>query len=310
MAIFIAGGTGVIGRHALPRLVEAGHAVTVVARSPAKSAWVAERGGTPATIDLWDLAGLRKAVAGHEVVVNLSTAIPPSSQALLPGAWRENDRIRRDLSRRLVDAALAAEATRFVQESIAFTYRAGGERWLDEDAAVDAVDQTATTLDAEAQCARFADGGGQGVVLRFGQLIDPPTSGLELIDLARGGRIPMFGRPADYVSLLHAADTGSAVVAALAAPTGAYNVVEDDPRPRGEHAEALGRLLGRRVRLMPRAAGALPRLRVLARSQRISNRRFRDATGWSPEWRADARGWESLIRERESLPREHVALPR
>lgn len=302
MRIFVAGGTGVIGWHALPLLVAAGHEVTAVARSPGKAAWLAERGATPAPIDVWDPARLRDAVAGHEGVVNLATAIPRPDRALLPRAWRENDRIRRDLSRMLVDAARAAGATRYVQESIAFIYRDGGDGWLDEDAPVDAADQTASTLAAEAQCARFADGGGQGVVLRFGLFVDPPTSGAQLLDLARRGRVPLFGRPSDYVSLLHTADTGRAVVAALAAPSGIYNVVENEPRRRGEHAEALGNLLGRRVRLMPRVAGKLPRLRVLARSQRISNRRFRDATGWSPGWGADARGWESLIRERATAP--------
>lgn len=298
MRVFVAGGTGVIGRYAVPLLVEAGHDVTVVARSPAKAAWVSERGATPVEIDVWEADQLRDAVAPHDAVVNLATSIPPSSRALLPWAWRENHRIRRELSRRLVDAALEAGATRYVQESIAFIAADGGDRWLDEDAPVDAVDQTTTTLDAEAQCARFAESGGAGVVLRFGLFVDPPTSGAELLDFARRGRIPMFGRPTGYISLLHTADTGTAVVAALEAPTGVYNVLEDDPRPRGEHAEALTTLLGRRVKLMPRLLGELPRLRLLARSQRISNRRFRDATGWAPRWSADRHGWESLVRER------------
>lgn len=301
MRVFVAGGTGVIGSHAVPLLVGAGHEVTVAARSRTKASWISERGATPAMIDVWDPDQLRSAVAGHDAVVNLATAIPPTNRALLPGAWRENDRIRRDLSGALVDAALAAGATRYVQESIAFIYRDGGDRWLDEDAPVDAVDQTATTLDAESQCARFGDGGGTGVVLRFGQFIDPPTSGEELLDFARRGRLPMFGRPTDYISLLHSADTGPAVVAALGAPGGVYNVVEDDPRPRGEHADTLTALLDRRVRLMPRIVGKLPRLRTLARSQRISNRRFRDATGWAPRWSADADGWEALVHVRETV---------
>jgi len=56
-------------------------------------------------------------VAGHDAVVNLATHMPPSTlRMLLPGAWRENDRIRRFASAILVDAAIAA-APRFVQES-------------------------------------------------------------------------------------------------------------------------------------------------------------------------------------------------
>jgi nucleoside-diphosphate-sugar epimerase len=302
MKIFLAGGTGALGRQALPRLVRAGHAVTVITRSATKAAWVSETGATPAAIDVWDADQLGRAVAGHDAVVNLATAIPPPNRALLPRAWRENDRIRRDLSCMLADAALAAGATHYVQESLAFIYRAGGDAWLDEDSPVDAVDQTTSALEAEAQCARFADAGGRAVVLRFGLFIDPPTSGAGLVEAARRGRIPFFGAPGDFISLLHTADAGSAVVAALAAPTGVYNVVETDPRTRGQHVQTLGTLLGRPVRLMPRIAGMLPRVRALARSQRISNRRFRDATGWEPEWGGDARGWESVARS--AAPRQ------
>ena len=64
------------------------------------------------------------------MVVNLATHIPSSStRMLLPGAWRENDRIRRVASANLADAAIAGGAERFIQESFAPAYPGRGERW-------------------------------------------------------------------------------------------------------------------------------------------------------------------------------------
>ncbi|MDQ1374325.1 MAG: hypothetical protein QOJ09_1663, partial [Actinomycetota bacterium] len=116
MRIFVAGATGVLGRRAVARLVEAGHDVTGVARNEDKAALVRSLGATPVTVDLFDPAAVKSAADGHEVVMNLATHIPNLSRAAMPRAWAENDRIRSEASRNLVDAALASGAGRFVQE--------------------------------------------------------------------------------------------------------------------------------------------------------------------------------------------------
>src|SRR5688572_15245811 len=99
---FVAGATGVVGRRAVERLVAAGHDVTAVARTAEKADLVRALGARPVTVDLFDRDALVAAVAGHDVVVNLATHIPAFSQAALPGAWKENDRIRGEASRNLV----------------------------------------------------------------------------------------------------------------------------------------------------------------------------------------------------------------
>ena len=42
MQILITGGTGLIGRHLIPRLLELGHQITVVTRSPDKARQILE----------------------------------------------------------------------------------------------------------------------------------------------------------------------------------------------------------------------------------------------------------------------------
>ena len=166
MKVFVTGGTGVVGTRAIPALVADGHEVTALARSTEKAASVRALGATPVEVDLFDADAVKAAVVGHDAVANLATSIPPLWKAAGKNAWDLNDRIRREGSAILVDAALAAGADRFVQESIAFPYVDNGDGWIDEDHAID------NTLGpfrgsgvAEAQAARFTTEGGVGVVL-------------------------------------------------------------------------------------------------------------------------------------------------
>jgi nucleoside-diphosphate-sugar epimerase len=208
----------------------------------------------------------------------------PISTAALPGAWRENDRIRREVSRNLVDAALAAGATRFVQESICFFYGDLGDRWIDEDVALDLPSYARSTADAEAQARRFTEAGGTGVVLRFGTFY------------GRHSQVPpALGRDG-YVSSIHTDDAAAAVVGALRAAAGVYNVADDEPLTRREYAAAVAAAGGTRIRLLPPGALRLmgSKTTVLTRSQRVSNRRFRDATGWAPRHASARAGWRSV----------------
>jgi uncharacterized protein YbjT (DUF2867 family) len=107
MKVFLAGGTGVVGRPALAALVADGHDVTAVARGDAKAALVEGLGGTPVAVDLFDPHAVEVAVAGHEAVVNLATHIPPLGRMARKRAWAVNTRLRTEASRALVDAALA-----------------------------------------------------------------------------------------------------------------------------------------------------------------------------------------------------------
>ena len=175
MKIFLAGGTGVVGTRALPALVAAGHQVTAVARSAAKAELVRSLGGRPVSVDLFDAAAVKAAVVDHDVVINLATSIPATAKAVRAAAWSDNERLRSEASNHLVDAALAAGAARFVQESIAFPYLDNGAEWIDEDHVVDHVGPFQGAGAAEAAARRFAVDGGEGVVLRYGHRASEPA---------------------------------------------------------------------------------------------------------------------------------------
>ncbi|MDP9067334.1 MAG: NAD(P)-dependent oxidoreductase [Actinomycetota bacterium] len=301
MRVFVAGATGVAGRRAVQSLVAAEHRVSAVARDSAKRRWLEEVGAAPVEVDLFEGDAVRSAVGGHDAVVNLTTKIPALARAALPRAWNENDRIRTHVSKNLVDAALATDAGSYIQESLAFMYPDSGDNWIDEDVPVDAPPHARTTLVAERQARRFSAAGGRGVVLRFGQFYAPDATHAESwVAVARRGLSPFPGPPDAFTPLVHADDVGRAIVAALEVPRGTYNVVDHEPLRQGRLAEILAAALRvQRLRFAPtplmRAGGA--KVQMLMRSQRVSNRRFREAAGWQPQFSSAADGFPQMVRE-------------
>ncbi len=303
LRVFVTGATGVVGRRAVPLLVAAGHAVTAVGRTPDKRAALARAGATPVAVGLFDPVALRRAVAGHDAIVNLATHIPRSTlRMLLPGAWRENDRVRRAGADLLAAAAFAAGVPRLVQESFAPIYADGGARWLAEDAAVRPARYNRSTLDAEAAAARVTAAGGAGVVLRFGMFYGPDAYHLDdMLRALRAGWAPLPGAPDAYLSPLAHDDAAAAVVAALGAPAGTYNVVDDEPLVRRDFFAAVAApfALGPPRPLPGWVAPLMGSLgELLGRSQRISNGAFRAATGWAPRYPSAREGFRAVAAAR------------
>jgi nucleoside-diphosphate-sugar epimerase len=284
MRVFVAGATGVAGKRAVMRLVAAGHEVTAMSRSPEKDALLVSFGAHPVRAGLFDADELRAAVAGHDAVVNLATKIPTMKQMAVLKSWADNERIRTEGSRNLADAAIAAGARVFVQESLAFLYGEHGDDMIDASTAQWSPSMfTDAMATAEANAARINDAGGRAVILRFGRFYAADSSHTQsAVALARRGLLGDFGAPGGYAPSIDADDVATAVVAALDAPAGTYDIVDDEPLSRAEQANALAAAVGRR-RLWHAPAFMTPgRAKHLATSQRVSNRRFKEATGWQP----------------------------
>ena len=220
--------------------------------------------------------------------MNLLTHIPSIARMDDPSAWDENDRLRTDASAAIARAAGAAGAQRLVQESIAFVYADGGDAWLDEDAPAVGGGVTTTALTAERNARELF--GGDTVVLRFG-LFMGPDSGFTVaaLEAARDGESSAVGPPGAYRPTVWLDDAAAAIVAALRAPAATYNVADADPATNAEVDAALAAAVGLDA-LHPRVPPDGP----LARSQRVSSRRLRDATGWAPRIRAGTEIWGRL----------------
>ena len=301
MRVFVAGATGVVGRRLVPLLVSEGHEVTAVGRSPEKQAALARAGATPVQVDLFDRSAVDRALEGHDAVINVATHIPPSSgRMMLPGAWKENDRIRGEASANLAAAARSAGAKRFVQESFAPIYADGGEQWIDESWPVRPVRYNRTVLEAERTAAAFTGSGGIGVVLRFAAFYgDDAFHVRDAIRMIRKGWAPLPGAPSAFFSSIHHDDAAAAAAAALRASAGVYNVGDDEPLRRRDYVDSLAATLGVPPPKLPplwltRLGGSLAEL--MSRSLRISNRKFRQETGWAPRFPSARDGWPAVVR--------------
>ena len=300
MRIFMTGATGVVGRRAVPLLVQAGHRVTAIGRTPEKRAALLGAGAAAVDADLFDSRAIARAIAGQDAVVNLATHIPHSSTKMfLPGAWRENDRIRRDGSRILADAAIAHGIPRFVQESFALMYDDAGEAWIDETGAIRPARYNLSTVDAERSAERVTRSGGAGIVLRFAALYGPDSPhAVELLEHVRKGRAPIPGAADAFFSSVTNDDAAAAVVASLSLPAGVYNVSDDEPLRRREYVDAMAAALGVASPKLPPAwlmalGGSL--MKLMARSLRISNRKLRDESAWQPSHPSAREGWKATV---------------
>jgi nucleoside-diphosphate-sugar epimerase len=217
-------------------------------------------------------AAAARAVSGHAVVANLATHVPGTGpRAFLPGAWKEMDRVRREGSAIVANAAIAAGVERLIQESFALTYPDSGARWVDESAPPRPAPYNRTVLDAEASAGRVTEAGRIGVALRFALLYGGVEDGFtrDILQYARRGWLPLLGRPDGYVSMVTHDDAARAVVAALDAPPGIYNVVDDEPLTRYELTRILGDVLSVPLRSCRRRGSR----RSAARSARRSRSR-------------------------------------
>jgi nucleoside-diphosphate-sugar epimerase len=211
MRLLITGGTGVLGRAFRPLAEAAGHDFAMPRHEE---------------LDLFDPAAVATAVRDVDGVLHLATRVRPLEQVSDPDAWRENDRLRSEASKILVDAAIGAGAEVFVQPTVTFVYPPEGP--ASEDTPVgEVLPLLRSALAAEQQAERFARSGGRGVILRLGLLDGPGT-----------GEYPPL---AELGATLHVSDAGRALLSALSLRSGIYNVCRDGERISSERfADAAG----------------------------------------------------------------------
>ncbi|HUR32836.1 MAG TPA: NAD(P)-dependent oxidoreductase [Vicinamibacterales bacterium] len=297
MKIFVAGATGVAGWRSVRELVAAGHEVTALARTHEKAKLIDDLGGKPVSFDVFDAADVKAHAAGHDVVVNLLTHIPRMSKTAVPGSFKENDRLRLEASGNLA----AASDGRLIQESITFPYGDHGDEWITEESTRVESKFLASVNTAEANALALEG----GVVLRFAQFYSADSHHtLDQVRAARRGLAALPGKTDGYWTLVHCDDVATAVVAALGAPAGVYNIAEDEPMTRRQGAQALADALGKKkVRTgLTGLAGKVPSqtISVMTGSERVSNAKFKAATGWAPQVPSQREGWPRILDEMKS----------
>jgi nucleoside-diphosphate-sugar epimerase len=194
MRIFFAGASGSMGRHVLPLLVEAGHTVGAMTRSPDKAERLMSEGARPIVCDVFDRTRLTHHVHAFEpdLILHELTDLPDDMNDL-PADSPLNARIRDEGTRNLIDAANGLVGVKIVAQSVAWSMDPG----MEADAVALLED---SVLAAE------------GVVLRYGFLYGPGTYFED--DLPPNPRVRI--------------DTAATrTVEALSAPSGVLTIVDD-----------------------------------------------------------------------------------
>ncbi len=303
MRVFVAGASGLIGTAAVRLLLDAGHEVSAIARTEAAAERLGELGAGVSLTDVFDVELLRgaMAMAEPEVVMHQLTSLPDRLDSAEAAArFADNERIRVQGTRALVDAAAAAGAQRVVAQSIAFAYAPEGDWVKEEDAPLylHAPSPWGGSVGAVAELERqvLEARGMDGVVLRYGSLYGPGTwyEGT-IADAVRAGAMPLIGAGEAMQSFTHVEDAGSAAVAALTAPPGVYNVVDDDPVLACDWLPLFARSLGAPEPPQlsvdeGRASAGWTAVHRMTEQRGASNAKARDRLGWEPSrpsWRAD-----------------------
>lgn len=220
--VLVAGATGAVGMPLVRQLVDAGWRVFGTTRDSQRADALRRAGVEALVVDVFDLPALNAALATArpDVVVHQLTDLPTvRTPESMSAASQRNARLRREGTRHLVHATLAAGCRRLVAQSIAWAYAAG--RLPHEE--TDPLDTSATgdravTVRAvlELESLVLNTPGLEGLVLRYGQLYGPRTWSAE-----PAGEMPLHVEDAAHAAVLAVERSGL---------IGAFNVSEPSPQ--------------------------------------------------------------------------------
>ena len=163
--------------------------------------------------------------------------------------------------------------------------------WVDESAPVGAGRRAARTEADLAWLAREAR------VFRLPGIYGPGRSALDRLAQGRAHRIDL---PAQVFSRVHVDDIASAVIAALDAPPGAYNLADDLPTSQNAMIEEACRLLGLApppLRSLDEAGLSSQARAFYSENRRVANGKAKRVLGWRPAYPTYRDGLAAILRQ-------------
>ncbi|MEU8750074.1 NAD(P)-dependent oxidoreductase [Streptomyces chartreusis] len=306
MRVFVAGGTGVIGRRLVPRLVERGHQVTATTTSAAKLGLVERMGAQGVVMDGLDAMSVGEAVAAArpDVIVHQMTAIsaPHSGKPDIRHFDRwfaTTNRLRTEGTDHLLAAAEATGVPHVVAQSAAIWngVREGG--WVKtEDDPLPVETGKLRELGEAVRHIQEVVLKADGTVLRYGGFYGPGATD-DQVELVRKRQFPLVGGGTGYCSWVHLDDAASATLLAVEQRArGVFNIVDDEPAPASEWLPYLAECAGAKPPL--RVPKWLARLlagdvvvTMMTEGRGFSNAKARRELGWEPRYPS----WREGFRE-------------
>src|SRR5919202_5324171 len=298
MRVFVAGGTGVVGRRLVAQLVARGHQVTATTTSAAKLGLLEQLGADAVVMDGLDAVSVGEAVAKArpDAIVHQMTAIAGKPDMKHFDRWfATTNRLRTEGTDHLLAAAEAAGVSNFVAQSYAGWngIRKGG--WVKTEE--DPLDLHAgTAAHAVMEAIRHLEDvvvlKAGGAALRYGWLYGPGATD-DLVEAVRKRRFPLVGGGTGHFSWVHLDDAASATVLAVEwQAKGVYNIVDDEPAPASEWLPYLAACAGakppmRVPKWLARLLGGEVAARLMTEGRGFSNAKAWRELGWElryPSW--------------------------
>ena len=301
MRVFVAGGTGVMGRRLVPQLVARGHQVTATTTGPGKLGLLEQLGADGVVMDGLDAVSVGEAVAAArpDVIVHQMTAISRGHAGKpdikhMDRFFATTNRLRTEGTDHLLAAAEATGVSHFVAQSYASWngIRKGG--WVKTEE--DPLDPGPTNMREGMEAMRHVEDvvvKAGGAVLRYGGFYGPGATD-DVVELVRRRQFPLVGGGTGYSSWVHLDDAASATVLAVEQQArGVFNVVDDEPAPASEWLPHLAACTGaKRPMRVPKwlarpLAGEVV-VTMMTEGRGFSNTKARRELGWElryPSWR-------------------------
>ncbi|AZO41362.1 NAD(P)-dependent oxidoreductase [Mesorhizobium sp. M7D.F.Ca.US.005.01.1.1] len=310
MRIFVAGATGAVGRHLVPRLVSGGHNVVGLTRTPAKTGLLRDLGAEPVVADALNQKAIHAAVvaARPDVIVHQLTDLKGASDLRqFDRAFANSNQLRTTGTDHLLAAARDCGVKRMVAQSFCgWPYaRVGGYVKTEDDPLDDNPPQEHRgTLDAirNLEHAVTTTPGITGVALRYGGFYGPDTGVFDppMIEQIRKRRTPLIGGGTAWWSFLHIADAAEATAVAVERGDGIYNIVDDDPAPVHDWLPELATMLGAKPPFrvpawLGRLAAGEHVVVMMTESRAGSNAKAKRELGWSPRHPSWRQGFAEII---------------
>jgi nucleoside-diphosphate-sugar epimerase len=306
MRVFVAGGTGVVGRRLVPQLVARGHQVTATTTSPTKLGLLGQLGADAIVMDGLDAVSVGEAVAkaGPDAIVHQMTAIAPAHAGKIDfkhiDRWFAiTNRLRTEGTDHLLAAAEATGVSHVVAQSVAGSFGNPEGGWVTEEEPQPLEGMGSKMRQAAAALRHVEDVvvKAGGAALRYGALYGPGATD-DIVKLVRKRFFPLVGGGTGYFSWVHLDDAASATVLAVEQEAaGVFNIVDDNPAPVKDWlpylAECAGAKPPRRVpRWLVRLAGGEMAVKMMTEGRGFSNARAKRELGWEPRYPSWRRGFK------------------
>jgi nucleoside-diphosphate-sugar epimerase len=316
MRIFLAGGTGALGRSLIPRLARRGHHIVATTRNPEKFERLRTLGAEPVVMDGLDREAVMDAVrsATPEVVVHQMTALASLRNfRKFDEEFALTNRLRTEGTEHLLEAAQAAKARRFVAQSYTGGWtssrQGSGLQTEDEPLASNPPRGMEGTRDAIARLETLVTNvpNIESIVLRYGSFYGPGTfldRGGEVVEQVRRRRFPIFGDGSGLWSFIHIDDAAEATRVAIEGnQTGIDNIVDDDPAGIAVWLPELAKVLGApQPYRLPAWLGRMllgeAGMAILEGGRGCSNEKAKRELGWKPRYASWRDGFRELATER------------